>query len=58
MAFVEFPLYQRGYTREILETLERARGHKEPAGLDDAQVEHVMPQTLNEAWLAALGPER
>jgi hypothetical protein len=30
-AFVEFPLYQRGYTREVLETRERARGHKEPA---------------------------
>src|SRR5256885_10828967 len=25
-AFTAFPLYQRGYTREVLETLERARG--------------------------------
>jgi hypothetical protein len=56
-AFVEFPLYQRGYTREILETLERARGHKEPAGLDAAQVEHVLPQTLSEAWVEALGAD-
>ncbi|OQW62436.1 MAG: hypothetical protein BVN28_05245 [Nitrospira sp. ST-bin4] len=55
--FVEFPLYQRGYTREVLETLERARGHKEPANLQTAQVEHVMPQTLNPAWLEALGDD-
>jgi|CXWL01.1.fsa_nt_gi hypothetical protein len=54
-SFVEFPLYQRGYTREVLETLERARGHKEPADLQAAQVEHVMPQTLNPAWVEALG---
>lgn len=54
-AFVEFPLYQRGYTREVLEALERARGHKEPADLQAAQVEHVLPQTLSEAWVEALG---
>ncbi len=56
-AFVQFPLYQRGYTREVLEALERARGHKEPADLQAAQVEHVLPQTLNEAWIKALGAE-
>lgn len=56
-SFVEFPLYQRGYTREVLETLERARGHKEPADLQAAQVEHVMPQTLNPAWVEALGDD-
>ena len=56
-AFVEFPLYQRGYTQEVLETLERARGHKEPADLKKAQVEHIMPQTLSDAWRQALGPE-
>lgn len=55
--FVEFPLYQRGYTHEVLETLERARGHKEPADLQSAQVEHVMPQTLNQAWVEALGDD-
>ena len=55
-ALVEFPLYQRGYTREVLVTLERARGHKEPADLQAAQVEHILPQTLNEAWIEALGP--
>jgi hypothetical protein len=56
-AFVEFPLYQRGYTREVLETLERTRGHKEPADLQAAQVEHVLPQTLNDAWISSLGSE-
>jgi len=56
-AFVEFPLYQRGYTREVLETLERARGHKEPADLEAAQVEHVMPQTLRSEWFDELGSE-
>jgi Protein of unknown function (DUF1524)/Domain of unknown function (DUF4268) len=56
-AFVEFPLYQRGYTREVLETLERARGHKEPAALQAAQVEHILPQTLSDAWIEALGSE-
>jgi len=54
-AFVTFPLYQRGYTREVLETIERSRGHKEPASLADAQVEHVMPQTLSDGWKAELG---
>lgn len=32
-AFVQFPLYQRGYKHEVLATLERASGHKEPADL-------------------------
>jgi hypothetical protein len=54
-AFVKFPLYQRGYTWEILEGIERSRGHKEPASLRDAQVEHVMPQTLNDGWKTMLG---
>lgn len=56
-AFVKFPLYERGYKREVLEALERARGHKEPADLQAAQVEHVLPQTLNDQWKADLGPE-
>lgn len=56
-AFVDFPLYQRGYTREVLEALERARGHKEPADLNAAQVEHVMPQTITDAWMESLGPD-
>lgn len=56
-AFVHFPLYKRGYAREVLVTLERARGHKEQATLDAAQIEHVMPQTLRPEWIALLGEE-
>ena len=54
-AFAGFPLYQRGYTKTVLETIERERGHKEQAALAAAQVEHIMPQTLNEGWLEDLG---
>ena len=57
VAFVVFPLYQRGYTKEVLEALERGRKHKEPADLQGTQVEHVLPQTLNDAWVTALGEE-
>ena len=56
-AFASFPLYQRGYTKTVLETIERERGHKEPAALQAAQVEHIMPQTLNDGWLSDLGTD-
>ena len=56
-AFVLFPLYKRGYGRQVLESLERARGHKEQATLDAAQIEHVMPQTLRPEWHELLGDE-
>jgi len=56
-AFVEFPLYERDYGREILETLELSRGHREQADLSASQIEHIMPQTLNDAWRTALGPD-
>ena len=55
--FVEFPLYERGYTKHVLEAFERDRGHKERVDLSDAQVEHIMPRTLNAAWHAALGED-
>lgn len=54
-AFVSFPLYKRGYAREVLETLERSRGHKEQASLGAAQIEHIMPQTLTSEWQKLLG---
>lgn len=54
-SFVTFPLYSRGYKKEVIEALERGRGHKEPADLTDAQVEHTMPQTLSADWRADLG---
>lgn len=56
-AFIEFPLYERVYARELLETLERARGHREPADLQAAEIEHVLPQTLSTAWIDSLGAE-
>jgi hypothetical protein len=34
----------------ILGALEKSYGHKEPAVLDAATIEHVMPQTLTEEW--------
>jgi uncharacterized protein with ParB-like and HNH nuclease domain len=54
-AFLNFNLYQRGYGRFILESLESAYGHKEPADLTEAEIEHVMPQTLSDLWKADLG---
>lgn len=56
-AFTRFPLYKRGYAREVLEALELARGHKEQGSLAQAQIEHVLPQTLSDEWADALGDE-
>jgi hypothetical protein len=41
----------------ILERLEESFEHKEPANLTDAQIEHVMPQTLTPEWENELGPQ-
>ena len=41
--------------RLILERLERSFNHKEPADISKATIEHVMPQTLTEAWQQELG---
>lgn len=56
-AFSLFPLYKRGYARELLETLEVARGHKELADLAATQIEHILPQTITDAWRTELGDE-
>lgn len=56
-AFSLLPLYKRGYAREVLEALERARGHKELADLTAAQIEHILPQTMTKAWEDELGDE-
>src|SRR5262245_4149969 len=56
-AFARFKLYASRYGKAVLVALERAYEHKEPVVLDNAQVEHVMPQTLSESWRAALGPD-
>lgn len=60
--FVRFHLYAASGVRArhlnlILWTLERAFGHNEsPAQTDKITVEHIMPQTLTEAWKKELGP--
>jgi uncharacterized protein with ParB-like and HNH nuclease domain len=55
------PLYanakKNARLRVILERLEESFGHKEPASLTDAQIEHVMPQTLTSDWERELGAE-
>ncbi|WP_152050800.1 DUF4268 domain-containing protein [Tautonia marina] len=56
-AFVTFDLYHSRYRKAVLVALERAQGHKEPVVLSKAQVEHIMPQTLTDAWRETLGDE-
>lgn len=55
-AFITHPIYRGNYTKVVLEALERNRGHKEVVDLRSAQIEHVLPQTLNAAWRNTLGP--
>jgi hypothetical protein len=55
--FVTFDLYHSRYRKVVLEALEQAEGHKEPADLAKVQVEYIMPQTLSHSWREALGPE-
>ena len=50
-----FPLYMsRAVCKYVLFRLEHGRG-KEQMEWDDIQIEHVMPQTLDEGWRADLG---
>lgn len=42
--------------RLILEEIERGYGAREVVGLSQLTVEHVMPQTLTDAWREMLGP--
>ena len=55
------PLYatakKNARLRVILERLEESFAHKEPANLRDAQIEHVMPQTLTPEWERELGAQ-
>ena len=57
-AVLRMPLYTDGrpeQRRLVLETLEEDYGSKEPVDLSALTIEHVMPQTLTEEWVAALG---
>ena len=55
--FIRFNLYDSQYARFILESIEKSRGHREPADLAGADIEHIMPQTLTHEWRHDLGPE-
>lgn len=54
-------LYGAGERREktkfVLERLEAAGGHKEVVVTDTLTIEHVMPQTITDAWKQELGPD-
>ncbi len=54
-AFKNQPQYGRGATRFILHRLEGSFQHKERVDLSSTTIEHVLPQTLTEAWIAELG---
>ncbi len=56
-SFLRFSLYSSRYGRSVLEALELAHPHKERGDVALAQIEHVMPQTLSQAWKADLGEE-
>jgi len=48
---------RRRIARYILLALEETYEHKEPVDTSTATMEHIMPQTLSEAWEAHLGPD-
>lgn len=55
-AWDTYPLYANlERCRVVLESLENAHPHKEPASLENATVEHIMPQTLTVEWEQELG---
>jgi hypothetical protein len=54
-AFRSQPQYGRGATRFILCRLEHSFEHKEPVDLASTTIEHVLPQTLSDAWIIELG---
>jgi hypothetical protein len=51
------PQYGKKCTRHILVSLEGSFGHREAATLTGATIEHVLPQTITDAWRAELGPD-
>jgi Protein of unknown function DUF262/Protein of unknown function (DUF1524) len=54
-AYKNQPQYGRGATRFILCRLEESFQHKERVDLATTTIEHVLPQTLTDAWIAELG---
>jgi hypothetical protein len=57
-AILSQPQYGRKTTKYVLLKIEKSFDHKEPVDFagSDLTIEHVLPQTLNEAWCDALGP--
>ncbi len=47
--------YGRGYTKWVLMKLEQSFEHKEQVNLVNTTIEHIMPQTITEAWVQELG---
>lgn len=56
-AFSRFPLFTSRYARPVLEALEDSIPHRERGDTSQAQIEHIMPQTLTDRWKEDLGPE-
>ena len=61
-ALLNKPLYHHAGERNVrtklmLETLEVDLNPKEPVVADDLTIEHIMPQTLTDAWRLDLGAE-
>lgn len=56
-SLLRFNLYDSRYCRSVLQELEKAHHHKEPADLALTQIEHIMPQTLTGEWKTELGSE-
>lgn len=54
-----YPTYASGErarkTKFILEVLETSFGHKEVVSFDKLQIEHILPQKLNDDWKTVLG---
>lgn len=55
-AFQTSEQYGRKATRHVLTCLEKNFDHKEPVKLENATIEHVMPQELSPDWKQMLGP--
>lgn len=59
--FVSEKLYGGGdrveKTKIILERLEESFEHREPVAFDALQIEHIMPQTITDAWKGAIGED-
>lgn len=56
-ALCTFPLYSGKYSFIVLQQLEMSFGNKEAPTLDNATIEHIMPQTLSKDWREDLGPD-